>query len=123
MTEFDAKIRRALQDEVTEIGDLGAEPSIPEMIAESFRGTSRWLAAYAMLKMAGAFAVATIAAVAFFQVESARAMIGWAAVFTVSGTAIVMWWMWYWMLINRNSELREIKRLELQIARLASRFA
>ncbi len=29
---------------------------------------------------------------------------------------------WYWMQMNRNALTREIKRLELQIARLSSRL-
>ena len=31
-----------------------------------------------------------------------------------------MWWIWYWMFLNRNAALREIKRLELQIAEVRS---
>jgi hypothetical protein len=29
-----------------------------------------------------------------------------------------MWWIWYWMVLNRNAALREMKRVELQLAEL-----
>jgi hypothetical protein len=32
----------------------------------------------------------------------------------------MQWWIWYWLLVQRNAQTREIKRLELQVAKLAS---
>ncbi|MCW5766632.1 MAG: hypothetical protein KIT68_11730 [Phycisphaeraceae bacterium] len=48
-------------------------------------------------------------------------MIMYACVFRFTGMAIAMLKLWYLMKVNRNTHTREIKRVELQLARLAER--
>ena len=86
-------------------------------------GQARWLTLFAGMKITGTIVIAALAAILYFQADSPKALIALASVFVVSMTGCVMSWMWYWLLVQRNSQTREIKRLELQIARLASRLA
>ncbi|MBZ0171437.1 MAG: hypothetical protein K8E66_03575 [Phycisphaerales bacterium] len=50
-------------------------------------------------------------------------MIGWGLGFLMAMIAVSMMKTWYFMEMNRNCVLREVKRVELQIARLAERLA
>ena len=61
-------------------------------------------------------------AVQFFRVDSTREMIAWAIGFMFGQLATAMLKMWYFMELNKNSLTREIKRVELQIARLSRRI-
>ena len=45
--------------------------------------------------------------------------IAWAGGFGLSLIAIAMLKIWYWMELNKNAVTREVKRVELQLARLA----
>ena len=123
MNPSDEEIRRVFERE-GETGTIDAErdESLQEMIARSFQGQARWLTLFAGMKITGTLVIATLSAVVYLQAESPKALIALASVFIVSMTGCVMWWMWYWLLVQRNSQTREIKRLELQVARLASRL-
>ena len=46
----------------------------------------------------------------------------WAAACIVCVSAVSMLKIWYFLEMNKNAVTREIKRLELQIARLAGRI-
>ena len=44
--------------------------------------------------------------------------------FAVSAVTLLNFWhagrLWFWILLNKNAVLREVKRLQLQVARLSS---
>ena len=58
----------------------------------------------------------------FFDAETTRAQIAWAAGFVYTLIMIMGIKIWYWNELNKNALIREVKRLELQIARLSSRL-
>lgn len=123
MSDLDDKIREALQREDAELfDDLAGEQSVYEMIVGSFRGRHRKIMMLNAFWICVFLALGLIAAVAFFAAEATREMILWAAVFIFSASAVSMLKMMYWMELNKNAVTREIKRLELQIARLANRI-
>jgi uncharacterized membrane protein YciS (DUF1049 family) len=49
-------------------------------------------------------------------------MIGWSTGFLFCCLGTMMMKLWWWAQMDKNSLTREIKRLELQIARLAARM-
>lgn len=123
MKDLDNKIREALRKEDAELYDeIGGEPSMYEMIMETFRGRYRWMAFVAVFYTIVFIVLFVYAGVKLFQAETAKDMLLWAAACIVCWTAIFMMKVWYWMELNKNALTREIKRLELQIARLASRI-
>ncbi len=69
------------------------------------------------------FGLTIMTAVQFFKVETTREMIAWAIGFVFCINAVAMLKMWYFMEMNKNAVTREVKRLELQIARLAKRLS
>lgn len=122
MNKLDDKIREALSKEDAEVfKDFGDDPSVFEMVMETFRGKYRWLAFVAVFWSIVFMVLGVLAAVKFFQAEATRDMLMWAAACIVCMSAVSMMKVWYWMELNKNALTREIKRLELQIARLAAR--
>ncbi len=123
MSELDKKIQEALLEEDAELfKDFAEEPSVFEMLMETCRGRHRWL------NMLGAFwtlvflVLGILAAVKFFNAEAVRDIVMWAAACILCMSAVSMLKVWYFLEINKNAVTREIKRLELQIARLAGRI-
>ena len=122
MSDLDRKIREALRKDDAELfEELGDEPNIFEQLFEAFQGRNRWLNLLAAAMTLIFFVLGVSAAVAFFRTDGARDQILWAGSCTLCMIAVAMLKMWYWMELQRNVVLREIKRVELQIARLAAR--
>ena len=67
------------------------------------------------------FAVAVCCAWNALNADAARETLLWSAGGIVAMVAVAMLKMYFWMEMNKNVTLRELKRLELQVARLASR--
>jgi hypothetical protein len=53
--------------------------------------------------------------------DDVRTTVLWTAAAIVSALFVAMLKMHFWMEMNKNVVLREVKRLELQVARLAAR--
>ncbi len=123
MSEPDDKIREALSAQDAEILDeYRDEPSMVAMVFEVFRGRHRWLVICMNLVSVAMLVLAIVAAVQFFKVETTREMIAWAVGFLFCISAMSMLKLWFWLEMQKNSITREVKRLELQIARLAGRL-
>jgi K+ transporter len=122
MSELDTKIRAALAAEESALLQSFAEPSLPEQIVETFRGRNRWLVVMAFVLTAAFVGFAVFTAISFFYAESTKTTIGWASGFGLCLITIAMMKIWYWIELSKNNVLREVKRMELQVARLASQL-
>lgn len=123
MSELDDKIREALSGQDAELFDeYSDEPSMVSMVFEVFRGRHRWLVLWMWLVSVAMLIFGIVAVVQFFKVETTREMIAWAIGFLTCLSAVSMLKVWFWMEMQKNSITREVKRLELQIARLAQRL-
>jgi len=123
MNDLDKRIQEALRKEDAELlRDFVEQPSLFEQVTETFRGRGRWLA-FVGVFWGIVFTVVWIwAAVRFFYAETTRDIVMWAAICMMCIAAVWGIKAWYFMGLNKNAVTREIKRLELQIARLASRL-
>jgi len=122
MNELDQKIRAALAAEESDLPRQFDEPSLPAQVLETFRGRNRWLVALVFVMTTAYVGLALLAAIQFFRADSVRAMIGWAGGFGVSLLVIAVLKIWYWIELSKNSVLREVKRLELQLAVLGAQL-
>ncbi len=119
MNELDDTIRSALKSQAQNGAiDPDREPTMRTQIADTFRGRLRWLALLAAFFRVVYLILAVIAAIQFFRVDGTRELIAYATLFLISVLATAFIKLWYWMLLIKNSVIREIKRLELQIAEL-----
>jgi hypothetical protein len=120
MTDVDDKIREALRREDAELLEhYQTEPPVHELLIETFRGRRVWLSSLAAVFTFLCFGLSLFALYGFFHAESTRSLIAWASGFLWSSLAVAMLKIWFWMEIQRNSVVREIKRLELQVANLS----
>lgn len=120
MNTLDDDIRDAMQTGDASLRTAGDEGMI-QQVAATFRSRLRlWILITwaATLFWVG---VAVWAAIAFFRAQDARSWIMYACLFLLAAMATAMLKVWYFMEMNRNTHTREIKRVELQLARLAER--
>lgn len=123
MSDLDDKIREALSQEDAELfDDFGSEVSTYEMIMETFRGRHRWLSVLGVFWGIVFMVLGVLAGINFFNARTTRDIVLWAAATAFCLSAVSMMKVWYWMELNKNAITREVKRLELQIARLAARI-
>lgn len=123
MKELDRKLREALEVEDAELLQaMDSEPSVFEFIFDSFRGRERWLMMLSAFWMIVFLVLGVVSAVQAFAAEQQRAILLWGAGVLVSILAVATIKIMWWMELTRNALTREIKRLELQVARLASRL-
>ena len=120
MTDLDAKIRDALKAEDADL--FGDEPGLPAMVAESFRSKNRWLVWVVWVSIFIFTAIAAWTAYRFFTAETIDAKLEWGLIVALAMLSVVMLEQWYWMELQKNTVVREVKRVELQIARLAGRL-
>ena len=123
MKDIDDKIRQALRAEDADLFDeVEGEQSLHQMVMETFRGRKRWIVLMAISVGIMFMGLAVLCAVQFFGAETTKQMIAWSIGFVFAFSAVTAMKVWYWMELNKNAIKREIKRLELQIARLAGRL-
>ena len=122
MTQVDELIRAALNDEDAKWFDELEEQTMPDLLAESFRGQHRWfvIAVYGVITVLAVLMV--LSAVRFLGADQVSAQIRWGIGFLFSLTTIGLLKIWYWGELNRLALTREIKRFELQLARLSHRL-
>jgi len=120
--EIDEMIRQALSEEEAKFYDELGEQTLPEMVSGLFKGRMRWVTIMTMVIMPILFGVAVYCAVRFFNAEDIRLMIIWGAgsFFFVMATGFMK--IFHWMQMDKNAVIREIKRLELQVAMLNSKY-
>jgi len=121
--ELDRRIQSALSKEDSELFGGGGEMSMQEMVTEAFGGRLRgWMLLVGVMTFV--FTVLMFFCFyRFFTVEAMEAKIAWAFGAVFAGLVVMMQKLWWWMEMNKLNVLREVKRIELQIATLARRLA
>jgi hypothetical protein len=118
MSDFDKDVRDAMEEGGSPTADLAREQGFREMIAATFRGRNRWMTILVWVYLWAFTALGVVVAVLFFRSDALADKLMYAAIFVVVGFFLGMMKMWYWMLMNRNAVVREVKRLELRISEL-----
>jgi hypothetical protein len=122
MNEIDDAISKALAQEERELLDrLAAEPSMHAQAFAVMRGRHRVLVGSSIAVMVALVALAAWCAVRFFEAEEVRDLLLFATGFVLAILNVLAIKVWFWMELVKNSVVREVKRLELQVARLGER--
>ena len=93
-----------------------------DQVLDSFRTRNRFLVILAVVFSFGMMAGAIYTGYRMFTTEDLRQTIWWAMGLFFCIQAITALKIWFWMEMARVSTIRETKRLELQVARLANRL-
>jgi hypothetical protein len=120
---IDAEIKQALADEDAEVyARFAEEPSMLAMGLEILNSRNRLFTIMVVIVMTAFMAIGIYSLWRFSGTQETKALMGWAMTFGFSMMAVSMLKLWGWMEIEKNSTIREIKRLELQVARLTQRL-
>ena len=122
--QIDKMIREALSQEEAEIFErVFDEPSVFELLTANFRGKRRYLAVLGIVIGVVFTALGVFSLLEFLAADEVPSMLRWGALLFFSLMSVMAMKVWHWMEMQRHALTREIKRLELQVANLASERA
>jgi hypothetical protein len=98
------------------------EPPLWEQLTELFRGRLGWVSVLVAVSGVALTVFTIVSVVYFFRAESTKEMIAWAGGFGLGLIAVSFSRLWFWLLYHRNVVLREVRRVEGQLARLEGRL-
>lgn len=123
MNELDRAIRQSLSAEDTELFDrFGADQALHRQVLDAFEGRLRWFNAAGWIAGAVLFGVACVFGWRFWFAQDLEDMLRWGAVSALALAGVALIKVWFWLELQKNAVVREVKRLELQVASLAERL-
>jgi hypothetical protein len=123
MNDFDKAIRHSLSAEDAELLDrLGSDQALHRQVLATFEGRLRWFNAMGWVVGVLLFGVACVLAWRFVQAQDVRDMLRWGAASALAFAGVALIKVWFWLELEKNSIVREVKRLEVQVASLAAQL-
>ena len=117
--KIDELIKETLSKEEAAFYDELEEQNLIGKIGEVYRGKLGWLAAIMNVVHLLMFMAFVYCIVQFFNTDNTNELIKWASAGFLSMISIGMLKLFVWMQMDKNDILRELKRLELQLATLS----
>jgi len=117
MDDLDRKIEEALNEEDRRLFSQFGEQGIFGQVGSLFQGKLGWISMITFVVATVMFAIGAWAAWKFYMADDVIAMLKWGGLAWIGFMAQIMIKLWSWMRMESNRVLREVKRLELQIAR------
>jgi hypothetical protein len=123
MDDLDRAIRQSLSAEDTELFDrFGADQTLRRQVLATFDGRLRWLNAAGWIGGVVLFAAACVFASRFLSAQDLEDMLRWGAASALAFAGVVLVKVWFWLEFHKNAIVREVKRLEVQVASLAAQL-
>lgn len=123
MNEIDEKIIRALDAEDRALLEQLDEQGLIAQSFSVFRGPQGWIAVIATVAIFALFAGAVYSASNFLNAAEPVDTLRWGAAAWFLMTMVAFMKVWFWMRMESNRVIREVKRVELQLARLQEKSA
>ena len=121
MTHIDDRIRSALEAEDRELFDqLDSDVGLHELMFGAFRGKMRWMAALAMVYIFAFLGLGIYFGFKFYAAQEIKELMVWGGGTFACILFVMSLKLWFWMEMQKNAILREIKRVELQIFQLGN---
>jgi hypothetical protein len=121
MESIDERIRKALSTEDQAIlAELDSHGTLFGEVTATFSGQRRWFNVAGWLAGLLMLAVAVTCGWQFFTQPDLRVMQMWGAGLIISVLALGLVKLWFFLELQRTAILREIKRVELQVAGIAA---
>jgi hypothetical protein len=112
MNDLDRKIQAALRRD--HAGDsLADDPNIAEEVITAFRGRRRWVYTFVIVTQIAALIGLVLATMRFYQAVEVTTQLRWGGLSLVLFLMISLVKIWFWLEIQSNRVLREVKRVEL----------
>jgi hypothetical protein len=123
MNDLDQAIRQSLSAEDSALLDrLGADQALHRQVLATFEGRLRWFNAAGWIAGFVLFGVGCFLAWRFMQAKEVGDMLRWGATSALAFAGLALIKVWFWMELQKNVIVREVKRLEVQVASLAAQL-
>ena len=120
--KIDEMIQQVLTEEEKSYYKELDEQSLLDMVKGLFIGRWGWMAWMTSGVMLALFGVSVWCAINFFQAQEIREMLLWGAGFFFTSMGVTMIKLWHWMQLDKNDLVREMKKLEFQLAVLVDKI-
>ena len=121
MNDVDRAIRQSLTAEDAELFDrLSLDQSLRQQVLATFEGQLRWMNAAGWIGGFILFGAGSLMAWWFVYAPTVEDMLRWGAGAALAFAGLALVKVWFWMEMQKNAIMREVKRLELQVASLAA---
>ncbi|MDB2462860.1 hypothetical protein N9W61_02020 [Algibacter sp.] len=120
---IDTLIKETLTEEEAKFYEDLHEQNVIEMIFGLFKGKNKWLLILMNLVTVIFFGLFIYCLVQFFNVETTKELLKWGLGSLVFLIGVSMLKIFAWMQMDKNSIIREVKRLELQVSSLSGRIS
>jgi hypothetical protein len=115
--EIDELIRQALgEEEANYYEQLEEEQSLLEEGLGLFKGKRAWISVWISFVILAVFAGSIYCLIQFFRVEETKELMIWGGGFFLGMFMVTALKIWAWMQMDKNSLMREMKRLEFQVS-------
>ncbi len=118
LSDLESKLKTILQND----GEIEVPMPMRGSLVSTFRGEMRKYAIITWCFLVVFVIVAVVCGIAFFESNDVKMQIFYMVVVNIAIMQTVLIKLWYWLIWNRYSVVREIKRLELRIAELTEKF-
>jgi hypothetical protein len=122
MNELDRAIRQSLSAEDAELLER-VDPSLRQQVRATFEGQLRWLNVAGWIAGVVLFGVASAMTWRFIYAATLAEMLRWGAGAALGFAGLALIKVWFWMELQKNAIMREVRRLEVQVASLAVQLA
>ncbi len=123
MNELDRAIRQSLSAEDAELFDrFGADQALHRQVLATSEGRLRWFNAAGWIAGVVFFAVACVFAWRFVSAQNLEDMLRWGAASALAFAGVTLVKVWFWLELQKNAIVLEVKRLEVQVASLAEQL-
>ncbi|MBT8314232.1 MAG: hypothetical protein KJP26_07200 [Maribacter sp.] len=120
--KIDELIKETLNEEEAKFYDELEEQNLFGKLGEVYKGKMGWLAMIMNVVLLVIFGLFIYCIVQFFGSNETNELIKWASAGFLCMTAVSMLKLYIWMQMDKNDILREMKRLELQVATLSNKL-
>lgn len=122
MKSIDEKIKEALNQEFNEIisNNEKIDSSVFKQIKSGFSGKMKWLNIQLIIYGFIFFSIMLYGIYCFYHEQDTKSLIGWAIVIIITALLSQLMKLWFWSEMGKNRIIREIKLLELQLAKTQS---
>ncbi len=120
--KIDDLIKETLTREEAKFYDELEEQNLLAKLGQAHKGKTGWLVSVMTFVHIGLFLIFAYCAVRFFDTQVTNELITWSAAGFLCMIAMGMLKLYIWMQMDKNDILRELKRLELQVAALSHKL-
>lgn len=120
--EIDQLIKEALTEEEAKFYDDLDEQNLLQMFGEVFMGKNKWIVIMMNIVNVIVLGFFVYCIIQFFKTDVTNELIKWAVAGVFCMLMLSMLKLYIWMQMDKNSIIRELKRLELQVSTLSSKL-